>query len=1097
MDADSPKTNPRRFRALTAALIFFAMLAAAYLLAPQTIGEQARRSIQRILQDHYPGLYVTIGSGRIDSRVGLILEDLEFASPVYGQQKGRRFLHVDRLIIETNVTIDKIFDAKVPVCASRIMAVGVEADIWQEQNATWSIAKLFPPPTMGPGCPRIEVYDARLRLYRDGIKNPDIPERPVEFDQLRMAINVIASPNSSEKIHEFSVSARSDFINLLQFEGTASSHSMTVRGSVNGLRIDPVLTSRLPLMSEKTQSQLTGLTAQGDLTFAVEKPASGNANFLAKWACHQGRYQHASLPQSIEDVRGMATMTPAGITVESAQCKLGESLCVVSGATSGYRIDSDVTARIVATNLLINDRISSSLPVSAQIALDKIRPRGNLNLDSRVSRKNGIWKADAVVDLHGIDLNVDKFPYPVSQVIGKVHLRDSQAWSEQLSGRVGAQRINIAFLKSNRGSGQPSWIRLAMDGPVPIDSTLLNSLTARGEPQSKLEKFVRSLSPRGNVHLASGRWETSPTGEKSQVLDLRISGGSMRYSGFPYALYDVAGQAVSRNDTVDLLGFTAKNGDNAAITCEGTFDNLTRVIPRPSEGDWRVGLHFTAKDLPLDETIRAALPTSSQRTWDSLAPTGVLDTLDVRVTHAANFDSPKLLIGARQEAKRTIDRRTVSLRPTMLPYRLDIMEGAVRYDGNDVIIESLDARHDATRVAADGRCAKTENGQWRMDMNVRSGSRLHPDTELVNSLPNQVRGAFQRLQLRGPLSIRGTTSLLLPDAANPDPIIDWGLTIQLEGNRIGDVGPVHDLRGEIMVQGKRDGVGVTADGIVSIDSMHVDDKQVTSIHGPFAIRDDRLLLGETIALAGEQSTATPLPAMQTSKTISPIEGKLFDGVASLSGDVLLSNGNFDVTMAIRDADVATLLADLGETNSTVVGNIDGRVRLEGTVGLTHLLKGTGSGKLSGANLYQVPVLIQVFNMVRVTPSEKVAFTDGEVRFAIYGDSVTFNQIQLWGDLIALHGNGSMNRTKDVDLSFNTRVSPQNGWSQVLRPFGDNQYTLFTINVKGPLSDPAIERRTLTAMNDTLERMFPGMAAPKKTPGPISSRIDDVRDKLKQ
>ena len=147
------------------------------------------------------------------------------------------------------------------------------------------------------------------------------------------------------------------------------------------------------------------------------------------------------------------------------------------------------------------------------------------------------------------------------------------------------------------------------------------------------------------------------------------------------------------------------------------------------------------------------------------------------------------------------------------------------------------------------------------------------------------------------------------------------------------------------------------------------------------------------------------------------------------------------------------------------------MRLEGTVGASHLLKGSGSGKLSDANLYQLPILVQFFGKLRIKPSEAVAFTDGEVRFSIYGDNMTFNQMQLWGDLIALHGSGTLNRTKEVDLTFNTRVSPQNIWSEITRPFGENQFTLWTISVKGPIADPVIERRALNTVNETLERLF--------------------------
>ncbi len=1090
MDADSTIQKPRRSRLLSVALVLLAMLAAAYLLAPQTIGEQARRTLVSVLQKHYVGITVTIGSGKFSNDVGLILEDLQFTLPANGTSPARSMLHIDRLLVETDLIVNNIIKGDIPFNAKRIIAVGARVDAWPYADGQLSIAKLWPPPKMGPGCPRFEVRDSRLRLHRNGEFAGNRRERPLEFDSLQVVVSALQGTSTVSNVHHFTARASSEFAGKLLIDGDTSGASFRIHGSAKELRIDPVLTSRLPMIGPDVVKQLAGLTAMGDFHFLTQRIDGKPIDFLAKWNCIEGRYEHPLLPQPIEKIRGIVTMRPAGIEIKAAQGNLGESVCRISGTTKDWTASTDLSLRLIATNLMFNERITASLPESAQRSLDRIRPRGHLDIDSRLERTSGKWAADAVIDLHGIDVSVDRFPYPVSQLIGKVHFRDSQAWAEQLSGRIGTQRINISFLKSDAGTGQPSWVRLAADGPIAIDSTLLESLTPRGEPQSKLEKFVRSLSPRGSVHLASGQWDTSATGQKSQFIDLRISDGNLRYDGFPYALYDVAGQVISRDDTVSLLNFSGKNSDNAMITCEGIYENLVKSSPGSPQGDWQVGLRFQANDLPLDETIRAALPEASQQTWDSLSPAGVLDFIDVQVSHAASFPSPRLIISAKQETRKTLDGRTVSLRPTMLPYRLDIMEGAVRFDGQQVIIESLDARHDSTRLAADGRCVPVNNGQWLLEINVRSGSRLHPDSELVNSLPNQVRDAFQRLQLRGPLSIRGTTSILLPDPLHPDPAIDWGLTVQLEGNRIGDVGPVHDLRGEIIVKGKSNGLAVIADGVVSIDSMHVDDKQVTGIRGPFAIRDDRLLLGETIAVLGEQSGQANAP-----KTISPIEGRLSGGVASLSGDAILSNGNFDVTMAIRDADVATLLADLGETHSTVIGKVDGQVRLEGTVGASHLLKGSGSGKLSDANLYQLPILVQFFGKLRIEPSEAVAFTDGEVRFSIYGDNVTFNQMQLWGDLIALHGSGTLNRTKEVDLTFNTRVSPQNIWSEITRPFGENQFTLWTISVKGPIADPVIERRALNTVNETLERLFPGIAAPVKRQRPIPARIGKIRDKV--
>jgi hypothetical protein len=63
----------------------------------------------------------------------------------------------------------------------------------------------------------------------------------------------------------------------------------------------------------------------------------------------------------------------------------------------------------------------------------------------------------------------------------------------------------------------------------------------------------------------------------------------------------------------------------------------------------------------------------------------------------------------------------------------------------------------------------------------------------------------------------------------------------------------------------------------------------------------------------------------------------------------------------------------------------------------------------------------------------------------------------------------------LDLTFNTRVSPQNTFTKVIRPLKSPKYTLWTIDVKGPLSSPEIERRSLEGVGQTIERLIPGMS----------------------
>jgi len=329
----------------------------------------------------------------------------------------------------------------------------------------------------------------------------------------------------------------------------------------------------------------------------------------------------------------------------------------------------------------------------------------------------------------------------------------------------------------------------------------------------------------------------------------------------------------------------------------------------------------------------------------------------------------------------------------------------------------LKGRHDASTLSADGQCVQNANGRWELLLDLHSGSRLHPDAELIAAMPTSLREAMRRLQLRGPVSLRGETRILLPDATNPSPAVAWNLRLQLEGNRIGDVGPVHSIRGEIAVRGVQDQNGPRAIGQVRIDSMHVYDQQITKIEGPFSVNGDRLLMG---AQSRKPTSGLSISGHSNDRDdgMSSIEGRLFDGKVRMDGH------------CIR---IPTLLADFGYSDNTLTGTFQGDARLQGTLGNLDLLNGSGSARLSGANLYQLPLIVQVLNLLRITPTEDVAFTDGQAEFAIDGRTMTFADVQIWGDLVVLHGGGTLNRARELDLTFNTRVSPQNSFTQVIRP----------------------------------------------------------------
>ena len=141
-----------------------------------------------------------------------------------------------------------------------------------------------------------------------------------------------------------------------------------------------------------------------------------------------------------------------------------------------------------------------------------------------------------------------------------------------------------------------------------------------------------------------------------------------------------------------------------------------------------------------------------------------------------------------------------------------------------------------------------------------------------------------------------------------------------------------------------------------------------------------------------------------------------------------------------------MLADFGHADNELTGMFTAQARLQGNLGQSDLLKGSGNARVSGANLYKLPLIVKVLNLLRVDPSKDVAFTDGQMEYTIFGDTITFSDLQIWGDLVTLQGGGTLDSRRELDLTFNTRVSPKNSFSQVFRPLRSQRYTLWTLSL---------------------------------------------------
>ena len=486
--------------------------------------------------------------------------------------------------------------------------------------------------------------------------------------------------------------------------------------------------------------QASELQCVCDATLALYQPSGGEWNYRFKVNVHEGRINHPELPLPVTGLRGVLVGDPGGITVETAHASLGNAVVRARGRIGGYRFPCDVSLDVSTRGLLLDPTLAASLPVSIQAAWDKLQPLGRVDVDAQLIHEEGMWNTNATLICKGVDVRYERFPYPVKNIVGRVVVRDGIATAETLNGRIGDNRMQCAFRMPIQGGRDPGKIVRDRDRRTDPDrqDTARRAFATRKSRDTAgairpIARPAPRLGPVGDRHAVHRRAGSKDPQDRlachrrtHEVRKVRLSAVQRRREN-----------PSPKDDRVKLIGFRATSANAGTITCEGTYriaspvnndaaaaQMATAQMP-PARGS-RLLLNFQAENVPMDDALRGSLPESARVTWDELSPSGVLDELNVTLGQDGAGTPLMLDVTARQRDRDLVTNRSLSLRPSSLPYRLDVTGGEVHYDGSKVTIHSLYGRHDASTLAASGMCVRDDSGRWQLSMNIHSGSRLNP-----------------------------------------------------------------------------------------------------------------------------------------------------------------------------------------------------------------------------------------------------------------------------------------------------------------------------------------------------------------------------------
>jgi hypothetical protein len=1026
------------------------------------LDEEIRRHIEARFQTHYEGLQVGIRSARRVPGAGIEIRGLVIRDPRQPPQHNR-MLYVDELLVRCDTDLGGLVQGQ--VCTQQIIARRLQLRARQLEDGSWDAAALLPLPKFGNQPPPAVLESATIEL---------LPASATGRDPLALHdVNVTILPESSRSTHGAPHEAAADHPDWLRIMGTLSGslfRTATIDGRLNvetaawsigaqvqGLGVSPDLVNLVPRRSSSPQVIPADFRGQADFRCHLEGQSNALADcrFTAS-GTFRGRIDDPRLPQPLTNALVVFRSNNEALQIDEATALAGETRVGMSGIF--YR-DGRLDLHASAESLFLGKRLFKSLPEKWREVWVRLQPEGLVNTDLQLAFDGQSWTHDFTLDGRGVSFAYDKFPYRLEDGRGRLRLTNGILQLHNVRALASDREVHFEGRLSNPGEDGLGWLQFSLAEPIPIDDRLISAIP------EKTRRFIKKLDPHGMIHV-QGRFERQPGNppREHKQLTLNLSNCSMNYDDFPYPLHRIRGTLSMTGDQWVFRDLEAYN-DSGWVTCHGTW------TPQ-QQGGSLLSLDFNAMDIPLEDELREALRPGLQSIWNSLHPRGTIDHVKIALRYLSRTSELSTeVIAIKRPPEQNVEGRSITVKPSWLPYRWDNVEGHVRFQHGVAVLTNIRAEHGRTKAHFSGQMEISPQGQWRVHLEPLTVDHVDTSHELTSALPQELGRAVDKLNITGLVTLGGKLTLFGAEDPQVPPGAAWELDLDLENGGLNCGVPLQNIHGGLKVTGNTDGRHSQNRGELMVDSMTYKGIQFTNLKGPLHFEDAQLWIGEWI------------PQERTEGLPRPVVASVWGGSLALDGSVALQDQpRFELEASLADGDLAAISREASPSRPDITGRVFSNVLLSGNAQATHTLRGRGRLLLRDADLYRLPVMVRLLKPLMLKPPDQTAFDSSEVDFRIEGDRIYFDRIDFDGDAISLDGRGEMNFQRQINLTFGTAIGRDDLYNSLLRPmFKEAGRRLVLLHITGTLDQPHVRRELVPELNQTIQQLFPNQPRePRRT-----------------
>lgn len=1026
----------------------------------RSLDSKLKRAIEAHCSELFPSLSIRIRSAQVIIGEGLQIRGLRVLDP-HGDRHSGLLLDVDELFLAGPVDYQQLLAKRLQI--KRVVIRRPHLHLVNRQQDGWNIARLFPLPRGSGQCVPLEIENGLIEIV-DMRKSPTsgLTLRDVQLSLTPFALTT----EDGAPLWNLRGTMTGDFLRRIDVEGSIDPGSLRTRlaGRVDSIEFGPEFQGALPLEITERLESLQHLRAQLALTFQlyIDMQSPPRITFDVAGQIVRGRIDDSRLPHPISDIRASFACRNSGIEVRNLSATMGQTVFNVSSFTLfGWTLSDPFDLEARCEHLEFDPAVVQLLPRVLQEEWPKYFPQGLVDLSIQFSSRREGSQFRVVADLQNVSFAYYKFPYRLQQTYGRMELTPERL-TIQLVARANGQPVEIRGQVLTPLTSPRSQIFLS-GKEITLDDRLVDAIL-----NPKTRKTIRSLQLSGTADFWLSLWQDKPGEELHRHLEATLNRCSIKYQGFPYPISNITGRLIMRDEAWSFEELKGVQG-SAQITADGTLlsDASGSILT----------LRFRGRQIRLDNTLRDAFLLEHVRSaWNDLQPNGLIDVEGVLSWHTG--EPMKLSFSARPSD------RSVTLEPTGFPYRMERVDGTFIYENGTILVNDFQAFHGNTELRANVTCTLLPGGGWQLVFSNLWVDRLVADRSLLLALPEKLSRSFARLNIQGPLAIRGEFTIgrcgasdngqeqqtaTLGEPQNLSSLSSaWNVVVTLVQNDLGAAIPIRNINGRIFLRGEYRNGHLFSLGHFDLDALTVQGLPLFRFYGPFSLDNEILFLGDYQNRFPGPEQGSSVPAARY------VTAELFGGQIMGGGWIRMSpEFSFDLAGSLVAADFQQILRQYHHNDGVNArGKVDVTVRIRGKGDDVQGLSGYGNFQFREADIYELPImlaLLKLFDLRR--PDATTAFTESTGSFRIAGRHIYLDSITFRGEMFHLTGQGEMDFDRNVRLVLRVMLGKKEMPIPVIKEiFRGASEQIVLVHVGGTIYEPIVRRESFPGVNQAIQRL---------------------------